>query len=173
MISICSLRHSQTELQGAGSRSMNVNPCKGALFRHRDQTDRQCDMNILAFYDQHWSLSFYYTHPLKIFCMLGSKKIGNKDKKTFLRWSVYFSVPPTWPNFDKQTPVPNSNHWSGNIAQINRAMFCAKQVQSFYKWKEITQFILNFSTGANLSSFYQKSFFSGMTPPGVDCKWYI
>lgn len=44
---------------------MNVNPSEGASLRHRDQTDRQRDMDILAFYDQHWSLSFYYTYPLR------------------------------------------------------------------------------------------------------------
>lgn len=27
---------------------MNVNPSEGALLRHRDQTDRQRDMDILA-----------------------------------------------------------------------------------------------------------------------------
>lgn len=43
-----------------GSRSRNVNPRKGALLRHRNQTDRQCDMDIPAFYDQHWSLCFIH-----------------------------------------------------------------------------------------------------------------
>lgn len=61
LFALCTPWHSQTELQGAEEhvyeRKLQE---KGALLGHREQTDRRRDMDIPAFFDQHWSLHSHF-----------------------------------------------------------------------------------------------------------------